>query len=809
MSIDYYQEKRLEIIRKRKLEREVEASKTDTSSNELNKIDPPDNHGTELLDQKRKHRDLESSMKHDSDVLKKKKEKELADEYWDERQKALKSTKVTHVSADDYLKQFLASRSLSSKKQDTECKPLSSTLDRLHTPGKWNTTTTSNCDQNRLSASISSNVTGSTFMTMSSPSILGNTINTTHAHPFNPSTSKEDPLAKQLAFLARRKKERLAAAGAAANSTLAPTPLKDTYIEKGNCEQNHNKDSNIRESNHDSSNDKHNSDEEEDLNICLYEYSKRQRRKAKLEKHKRDSYTSDSSSQSSQDDNYTGKSSHGLQSLSSNVRDDMNHESLTKSMGSKVIPVHNNESLWSDSDQSDIEKVATERSTNAAKTDMNDGSNNGATRRGTKRRQVKTLISQVESDEEEPFDSDETLLQDLKPNFENPTFDVGELEPFVLDRLVYDNDELGQENEEEVQTHQIPASIARYIQPYQKEGIEFMYQSVIRRKGCILGHDMGLGKTVQLIALLSALQEKTGTKLDLKHITERRKAIVNEEVKSTEQSRKALLYGGSIAISQSKTSTSCNESKTFGPVLIIVPSSVLKNWNNEFQTWGHFAVSTYYGADKSNALNRIKTGFDDILLCGKPTVQSERGIEELLLIPWELVVVDEFHDYKSHTSQSYKSLFEIRNRYHCPILGMTGTLMSNNHKELWTLVDLVRPGHLDSWTVFRREYERPIQLSRVKGARPDAIRLGKERSKELHDALRDVYQKREKSIVLEDFLPTKHQVVMFCTPTDIQKRIYQHILQLPEYELLRKSNAPCDCGVNQAFFTNYASLTNR
>ena len=756
MSIDYYQEKRLEIIRKRKLKREAEAAKQDAPSNDSDVIDRQGK-TTECLDNnKSKHSNAGNvSRSYAADAFKKKKEKALADEYWNQRQKTFKSTKVTHVSADDYLKHFLASRS-SSKKQDLECATPTSTHSVITTPGSVRSKMTPTHDHYKISTSNRSNAIGPTFTTMSSPSIIQSNI-----HPFvTTTTSKEDPLVKQMAFLAKRKKERLAAAEA-----------KSNVISESHVSHTQPSDS---------------SDEEEDLDIGLYEYSKRQRRK-----NQKESFSSDNSQSSN--DNYNRK-----------VLNDLKPMDSVKPKES-VHPMHNDANLWSDSDASEIFETS-ERKTKASKSKKHDNEKY-TSRRGKRPRQLKEGICEMESDEDEQFESDEILLQDLKPNLDNPTFEVGELEPFLLEPSMDQFNDMGQEEKEELQSHRIPASIARYIQPYQKEGITFMYQSIIRKKGCILGHDMGLGKTVQLISLLSALQEKTGTKLDLKNITERRKAISNEEIKSTEQTKNALLYGESISKIHAKTP--CTDSKSFGPVLIIVPSSVIKNWNNEFETWGHFAVSTYHGVDKSNALNRIKTGFDDILICGKPTVQSERGVEELLLVPWKLVVVDEFHDYKTHTSQSYKSLVEIRNRHCCPIVGMTGTLMSNNHKELWTLVDLVRPGHLDDWTVFKREYERPIQLSRVKDAKPDAIRLGKERSKELHDALRDVYQKREKNIVLEDFLPTKQQVVMFCTPTDIQKQIYQHILQLPEYELLRKCNAPCDCGVNKEIFTNYALLTNR
>ena len=43
--------------------------------------------------------------------------------------------------------------------------------------------------------------------------------------------------------------------------------------------------------------------------------------------------------------------------------------------------------------------------------------------------------------------------------------------------------------------------------------------------------------------------------------------------------------------------------------------------------------------------------------------------------------------------------------------------------------------------------------------------------------------------------------------SELQKELYQHIIyNLTEYQLLRTSNKPCDCGVNRNFFLKYRKL---
>ena len=140
-------------------------------------------------------------------------------------------------------------------------------------------------------------------------------------------------------------------------------------------------------------------------------------------------------------------------------------------------------------------------------------------------------------------------------------------------------------------------------------------------------------------------------------------------------------------------------------------SSVLTNWENEFKRWGHFSVESYSGPNKAQALNKIFIGEYDILLCGK-SMLTQKSYSPLLDIQWKLVVVDEFHEYKNKKTNAYKCLEEIRNNSVCPLVGMTGTLMSNAHKELYTLIDLVQPGLLGDWKEFKGEYSRPIMLAR-------------------------------------------------------------------------------------------------
>ena len=50
--------------------------------------------------------------------------------------------------------------------------------------------------------------------------------------------------------------------------------------------------------------------------------------------------------------------------------------------------------------------------------------------------------------------------------------------------------------------------------------------------------------------------------------------------------------------------------------------------------------------------------------------------------------------------------------HNCRVLGLTGTLMQNQHEELWNLIDLVETDFLGTWKEFEHEVARPLKIGR-------------------------------------------------------------------------------------------------
>uniref|UniRef100_A0A669F5M9 Excision repair cross-complementation group 6-like 2 n=1 Tax=Oreochromis niloticus TaxID=8128 RepID=A0A669F5M9_ORENI len=305
----------------------------------------------------------------------------------------------------------------------------------------------------------------------------------------------------------------------------------------------------------------------------------------------------------------------------------------------------------------------------------------------------------------------------------------------------------------------VPYTINRYLRDYQREGIRFIYNNYIRSRGCILGDDMGLGKTVQVIGFLAAVLHKTGTWEDI--------ANNRPQFLQSQQSSKQS-----------------NPSKVF---LIVAPLSVLYNWKDELDTWGHFQCVVVHGLRKEEELARIRKGRVEIALTTYETLRL--CLDQFNKIDWSAVVVDEAHKIKNPDSQITQAMKELR----CKVrIGLTGTILQNNLEELWCVLDWAIPGCLDSLGHFKNKFSDPIEQGQRHSATKRALATGRKAVRALVRKISHWFFRRTKAIIKEQ-LPKKDDRVVYCSMTEFQQTVYQAVLDSEDVTLLLRSSEKCDC----------------
>ncbi|KAL0405098.1 UNVERIFIED_CONTAM: Switch 2 [Sesamum latifolium] len=296
---------------------------------------------------------------------------------------------------------------------------------------------------------------------------------------------------------------------------------------------------------------------------------------------------------------------------------------------------------------------------------------------------------------------------------------------------------------------QVPASVNSRLLEHQREGVKFLYNLYRNNHGGILGDDMGLGKTIQTIAFLAAVFGKSS------------------EPDITPQKGKLKK----------------------GPVLIICPSSVILNWESEFSKWSTFSVSVYHGPNRDLIMDKLEANDVEILITSFDTYRIQGSI--LSDIQWEIVVIDEAHRLKNEKSKLYIECLKIRTlkRY-----GLTGTIMQNKIMELFNLFDLVVPGKLGTREHFREFYDEPLKHGQRSSAPLRFIQVANERKEHLLLVLRKYMLRRTKEETIGHLMMGKEDNVVFCAMSELQKRVYLRVLQLPDIQCLVNKDLPCSCG---------------
>ncbi|CAG0917341.1 unnamed protein product [Notodromas monacha] len=334
-------------------------------------------------------------------------------------------------------------------------------------------------------------------------------------------------------------------------------------------------------------------------------------------------------------------------------------------------------------------------------------------------------------------------LAEKQKNLENLGAKVAEPEsPLYLDI----------DKETKLPTVSVNEKLAKLLKPHQREGVTFMFNSAVESVerirsgdvggGAILAHCMGLGKTLQVIALIHTLATHSSLKM-----------------------------------------------KKF---LVLCPKNTVINWQNEFRMWLRKTrlqddVIVHAFPEKQcsmeNRVHNIRTwyrskgvfimGYPAFRTLGNPVDKAAKNfadvLQEALIAPGpDMVVCDEGHLLKNEKSALFKALQPMKTRRK---IILTGTPLQNNLNEYHTMVQIVKPNLLGTKQQFSNRFVNPIQNGSHMDSSAVDVHLMKRRSFVLHRKLEKIIQ-RLPYTVLKPYLPEKLEYVIKIKLSPLQRQLY-------------------------------------
>ncbi|KAK9877516.1 hypothetical protein WA026_018624 [Henosepilachna vigintioctopunctata] len=318
-----------------------------------------------------------------------------------------------------------------------------------------------------------------------------------------------------------------------------------------------------------------------------------------------------------------------------------------------------------------------------------------------------------------------------------------------VDKLVLDIDE--ETNEPLLEVNKFLVS---KLKPHQASGIQFMwdacFESLKRAQestgsGCILAHCMGLGKTLQVIALVNTLIENS-------------------------------------------------EKTKIRKVLVVTPLSTILNWKAEFKNWlsGKEDYDIYelvtcrpQNSERSFYINRWHKQGGVMIMSysmfrnlsndtNKKNKKFRDNFIQGLLDPGpDLVICDEGHLLKNEKTSISIAMNKIKTRRR---IVLTGTPLQNNLKEYYCMVQFVKPNLLGTYKEYLNRFVNPITNGQYIDSTQYDINIMRRRSHVLHKLLDGIVQRRDYAI-LSPYLPPKFEYILFLTLTETQKKLYTHYLK--------------------------------
>ena len=275
-----------------------------------------------------------------------------------------------------------------------------------------------------------------------------------------------------------------------------------------------------------------------------------------------------------------------------------------------------------------------------------------------------------------------------------------------------------------------PYLLNNKLREYQLIGLNWLVALNENKINGILADEMGLGKTIQTIALFAYLAINKGN---------------------------------------------------WGPHLIIVPTTIIVNWEIEFKKWcPSFKILSYFGSQKERKLKRYgwfrPNSFHVCITSYKLVIQDYSIFKRKR---WDYIVLDEAQNIKNFKSKRWQMLLNFHARRK---LLLTGTPLQNDIMEIWSYLHFLMPNLFYSNVEFREWFH-----TQFYNAIHNNAALNKQIISSLHSILRPFLLRRLKKDV-EKQLPEKIEHVVYCELSRRQKYLYDEYINTDMTQNTLKKN---------------------
>lgn len=313
-------------------------------------------------------------------------------------------------------------------------------------------------------------------------------------------------------------------------------------------------------------------------------------------------------------------------------------------------------------------------------------------------------------------------------------FDLPEVEDMLQERLegeVFERHRKVYQGFNELRKQKfMKPKVKATLRDYQQEGVKWIKYLYDNKLGGCLADDMGLGKTLQTITMLASIYPKAKR-----------------------------------------------------PSLIIMPRSLIFNWENEIDKFApQLKHYTYYGTER-DITAAMKA---QVILTTYAVVRND--IETLTEQEFLYVVLDESQNIKNVASQATQAVHLLKTEHR---LALSGTPVENNLTELYSLFRFLNPAMFGTLEAFNQRYTYPIQKDGDKQT--------------LNQLRRKIYPfllRRLKKDVLKE-LPDRINQTLHVEMSDKQRRLYEE--RRKYYKTLIDSNIKKE-GVQKSQFVMFQAL---